>query len=585
MKAHMAVLKNDLNFRIRLAFWVLGAVLAFAQAWTSRFHVEDNTISYLDMGNYFFHGHYWSIINGFWAPLYAFLLGLTMTLFRPSLYWEFPTVHLVMFFIFLFAMACFDYFVRQVIKFAYVGGPERKNSGEQDWAWITIAYTLFLWASLQLIGLDDIYPEMLIAGFFYLACGLLLTIYSERASWKAFLALGVVLGLSYLTKSAVLPISLLILLIAWLLARHKTRYLMISAIAFVAIAAPFIAALSSQKGRLTWGEAILYDYAVSANRIAHIHWQGDAAMPAAHPTRKLFPAPATYEFRETFQGTFPPEYDISYWYEGVKPQFHFRRQMEVLRVCLGWEFETVFRWLNGVLLTTLFLVLYESGCGWRILKDILRYWFLILPTLAAALFHAAIYYHPKYLAASFVVLLLCLFLSAASSPYLAKSRLLSGVAVLQFAVFLGLVGLPLMLHLFGIHPFHARGPKTATYPEIAQQAVEMGLRPGDEIASLNYSNTSGLTMWAHLAHVHVIAEVHYHNTWQPEEETVNFWKADPQTREKVMQKLAQTGARAVVSQDKPIGARAEGWSEIGTTGYYLYWLKPTEQPRTGTPAS
>ena len=585
VKARMAIRKTDLSFKMRLIFWVLGAVLAFAQAWFSRFQVWDNTISYLDMGNYFFHGHYASIINGFWAPVCAFLLGLTMTLFRPSLYWEYPTVHLVMFLMFLFTMACFDYFLRQVMQFGYGGGPSKKNSGEQDWAWITIGYTLFLWSSLQLIGLGDIDPEMLVAGLFYLACGLLVAIYVGRASWKEFLALGVAIGLSYLTKSAVLPICLLILLIAWLSAKQKARYVMISAITFVAIAAPFIAALSSQKGRFAWGESIKYDYAVSVNRIPHIHWQGGALTPAAHPTRELFAAPATYEFREPFQGTFPPEYDISYWYEGVKPQFHLRRQLEVLRVCLLWEFETLFRWLNGVLLTTLFLVLYETGRGWRILKDFLRYWFLIIPTLFRAIFHAMVYYHPNYLAASFVVLLLCLFLSAAPSDSLARSRLLSGVAVLQCAVFFCLVGLPLMLDLFNIHPLHARAAEKATYPEIAQKASEMGLRPGDEIASLNYSNTSGLTMWAHLAHAQIIAEVHSHDTWQPEEEAESFWKADPLTQEKIMQKLSQTGARAVISQDKPSGAGAEGWLEIGTTGYYLYWLKPAEAPRTGTPAS
>lgn len=582
----MTATETTLDFRIRLSFWALGTVLGFSQAWTSRFQASDNTISYLDMGNYFFRGHLWSIINGFWAPINAFLLGLAVALFRPSLYWEFPTVHLVAFLVFLFTMICFDYFLLQAIQFAYVDGPERSNTGEQDWPWIMIAYTLFFWASLRLIGLEDMHPEMLIAGFFYLACGLLVTIYLGRADWKAFLALGVILGLSYLTKWAVLPISLLILFIVWLCAKTKTRHVMISVITFVVIVAPFIAALSIQKGRFTWGEPIKYDYAVSVNRIAHIHWQGDAQMPAAHPTRKLFAAPATYEFREPLKGTFPPQYDISYWYEGVKPQIHLRQQLEALRIYLYWEFETVFRLLNGVLLTTLFLVLYETGRGWGILQDVLRYWFLFIPALATALFHALVYYHPKYLAASLVVLLLCLFLSAASSSNLAGSRLLSGVALLQFVVFSGLVGLPLMLHLVGIRSLQAREQlERATYPEIAQQAVDMGLRPGDEIASLNYSNTSGLTMWAHLAHVQIVAEVHDHSTWQPEEATVNFWKTDRETQEKLMQKLWQTGARAVISQDKPLGAGAKGWLEIGTTGYYLYWFRPPVEPRMGTPAS
>ena len=190
----------------------------------------------------------------------------------------------------------------------------------------------------ELIGVDKITPDMLVAGFFYLSCGLLVTISSGRAKWRTFLGLGVTLGLSYLTKFVVLPVSLLILVIAWLAAKQKARYVVISAIAFVALAAPFIAALSVQKGRFTYGEAARYDYAVSVNRIPHYHWQGDSKMPLAHPTRQIFAAPATFEFREPFKGTYPPEYDISYWYEGVKPQVHFRQQMQVLASNLFCEF-------------------------------------------------------------------------------------------------------------------------------------------------------------------------------------------------------------------------------------------------------
>ena len=142
-----------------------------------------------------------------------------------------------------------------------------------------------------------------------------------------------------------------------------------------------------------------------------------------------------------------------------------------------------------------------------------------------------------------------------------------------------------MLQLLNTHPHLTRESQGAPYPEIAQKALEMGLKPGDEIASLNYSNTSGLTMWAHLARVQIIAEVHYHDTWQPEEQTTNFWKADPETQTKVMQKLSETGARAVISQDKPSGPGAEGWLEIGATGYYLYWLKPVAESLGGTRAN
>ena len=570
----MTATETNLNFRIRLTFWALGSVLGFAQAWTSRLDAIDYTVSYLEMGSYFFHGHHGAIINGFWNPLYALLYGLTMTAFKPSMYWEYPMVHLLVFIIFLLTMFCFDYFLRQLMRLRSDFDLGKKGSSELDWVWITIGYSLFLWSSMQLIEVNKETPDMLVAGFFYLSCGLLLTISTGRAKWGTFLGLGLTLGLSYLTKFAVLPISLLILVTTWLVAKQKGRYLVISAIAFLAIAAPFIAALSAQKGRFTYGESTRYDYAVSVNHIPHHHWQGNSRMPLKHPTRQIFAIPATFEFREPFKGTYPPEYDLTFWYEGVKPRVHFRQEIKVLACNLFYEFETLFFSLNGMLLTTPFLVLYATGRGWLILKDVLRYWFLIVPSVATAGLYALVYYNPQYLAAPFVVLLLCLLLSAPFTVAPVMSRLLSGVAVLQFVMFFGLVGLPALLHLIDMHPWHSREAARASYQQVAEKAAEMGLRPGDPIASLNASN-QGNAMWAHLARVQIIAEVYY---WpgQPEGAANNFWNADPLTQERVIQKLSQTGARAVISQDTPRGTWAGRWEEIGTTGYYLYWLKPAD---------
>ena len=82
-----------------------------------------------------------------------------------------------------------------------------------------------------------------------------------------------------------------------------------------------------------------------------------------------------------------------------------------------------------------------------------------LPCVATAGLYALVYYTTQYVAASFVVLLLCLFLSTAFTVALRKSRLLSGVAVLQFVMFFGLVGFPSLLHVVDIHPSTLGWPK------------------------------------------------------------------------------------------------------------------------------
>jgi hypothetical protein len=562
---------KSLNLRIRLGFWILGSILGFLQAWAVRLDANDNTVSYLDMTRYFFQGHRQALINGFWSPLYAVLLGFPVHVMKPSIYWEYPTVHLVAFFIFLFAMACFDYFLRQSPQLRSESVREGADCSMLGAAWTTMGYSMFLWSSLQLTGVDTPSPDMLVAGLFYLSCGLLLNIWSGRAKWASFLLLGVVLGLSYLTKFGVLPISLLILVTASLLAKRKARYVAISTVAFVAIILPFIAALSAQKGRITTGEEVTYDYVIGVNRIADYHWQGDQSMPAKHPTRQIFQSPPTFEFKEPWKGTYPPQYDISYWYDGAVPQIHLGQEIHVLVKNLFWELRTAFFSLNGVLVTTLALLFYESGRRRFFIKDVLRFWFLVVPSVATAVLYAVFYYNPKLLAAPFVVLFLCLFSIAAFPAALPKSRWLPAVAALQFAMFCILVCFPVLLHAFE-YRHQTRIAEQTSYQAVAKGALAMGLRPDDCIASLDASN-GGTAMWAHLARAQIVAEVFYRPS-RHDPATSDFWDADPETQQQIIERLSQTGARAVVSQDAPTGPSADRWLEIGASGYYLYWLKP-----------
>lgn len=562
------------NFKTRLFFWVLGAALAFGQAWTSRLDADDNTVTYLDIGNNFFHGHHAAIINGFWSPVYSLLFGLTTALFKPSLYWEYPATHFLLLAIFLFTMACFDYFLCELLQFRkdFVAGKE--NCSPPDWVWVTIGYSMFLWSTLKWTQVDRVTTDLLVAGFLYLSFGFLIKISSGRASWKTFLWLGVSLGFIYLTKFFLLPICLLILVVAGFIAKQSRRFIAISAAVLVLIAVPYIAALSIQKGKFTYGETATFDYAVSINRIPRYHWQGDATTRLLHPTRQIFTAPDAFEFNSPLKGTFPPQYDISYWYQGISKKVHFGQELKVLARNLHLELDTLIFSLGGILLPTLFLAL---GHGRMVSQDVARYWFLILPCVAIAILFALVYYIPQYVAASFVVLLLCLFFSAVIIRR--ESRLLPGVAVLYLAVFLSLVGFPPLLHAFDVHPFHSLAPRGASYEQVAEAALQMGLKPGEQVASLNDSNF-GASEWAHLVHLRIVAEIPYisgvpdgepYSFWNTHAN--NFWNADPQTQAKVLEKFSQAGAVAVISQDKPSGPGASHWQEMGNTRYYLYWLK------------
>jgi hypothetical protein len=535
-----------------------------------------DTVSYLDMGDYIRHGHWFQAINGLWNPLYAGLLGLTMAVFRPSPYQEYPLVHALLFFIFLFALASFDFFLRELILLR----TERESTNELStpiWVWRTIGYTVFLWTSLQLIGVAEENPDMIVAAFFFLACGFLIRIRRGVAGWSTYLALGLVLGLGYLTKAVMFPISLLCFAVA-LFAGRSLRLgiprVLGSLLIFLAVSGPFMVTLSATKGRLTFGETGRYNYAVHVNNLPPVHWRGEKAESGlpVHATRKIFERPATFEFESPLGGTYPVWYDPTYWYEGVKVHFDSREEARTISKNLRWEIELFF-YLNGSIVAAWIVLFYVGDRKLQVLRDLSDYWFLFVPAISTLVLYSLVHWEPRYIAPFLAVTIVCCFLSIRLPDTIESRRLFPAVAVLMSVMLI----LPLGPGRFRLNSgfFDLLSPAMDdpnSDQAVAAEMYRIGLHPGERIASLWFSNL-GMSNWAHLAGVRIIAEVYY---WPGRPETLvnDFWAADPATQEKVIQVLASTGASAVVSQEAPRGSHDAGWVRVARSQYYVYWLRP-----------
>jgi hypothetical protein len=192
-----------------------------------------------------------------------------------------------------------------------------------------------------------------------------------------------------------------------------------------------------------------------------------------------------------------------------------------------------------------------------------------------------VHLEPRYLAPFLVVTILCLFFSAHLPASQDNRRLISAVAVLIFAMFLCPLGNTSM-HIKGaIYDILGRSRVDPnSHQEVAEEMYQLGLRPGDRIASLEYScfNTA---QWARLARVRIVAEVPYWPQNLFDLSANNFWEADSKTQRNVIQALAKTGARVAVSQLAPPAAVASGWQRVGTTQYYLYWLNQVSPVSSG----
>jgi hypothetical protein len=567
---------------VRGLFWGMAILLGFLQAWASRMDMVNDTISYLDMGDYIFAGQWSKAITGIWNPLYACFLGLTLHIFRPSPYWEYPVVHLLLFAIFLVAAGCFNFFLREMILFH-----RRQNDGASApiWVYLTAGYIFFLWSSLGLIRVSETNPDMLVAAFFYLGCAFLVRTRRSQAEWWAYLGMGLALGLAYLTKSVMFPVSALCLAVLLLIDIRRSRGVsraIVAFLVFLCVSMPFVTALSISKRKLTFGESGVYNYLVHVNGLPYSHSQGGSGddPPLLHPTQRVFERPATFKFEGSVAGSYPVWYDPSYWYEGAKPKFRLHEMAVTLLANLRELTYLVLIAFNGSLCSGLFLLFYVSGRGRLILRDIAGFWFLLIPALAALFLYAFVHIETRYIAPFLVVVILSLWFSVNLRPSSEARHLLPATALLLVLMFFSPIGPDAIRKntssvLEFLKPFHTQPNRNQ---EVVSALYAMGLTSGDRIASLEYANCAvrlssceGVATWARLGHFKVVAEVNY---WPESLSTRDnsFWASDTVTQEKVIQALAESGARVVLSRQSPRGVGAGGWHQVGNTPYYMRWL-------------
>jgi hypothetical protein len=376
---------------LKAAFWVIAVSLGLLQTWATRHYMNPDGVSYLDVADAYWRGDWGMAINGYWSPFYSWILGLPLAISSPTSYWEATVVHFTNFGVYLGALICFEFFWRSLSDCQCNQGTESRTGdcvALPSWAWWAIGYSLFIWASLNLISVREVTPDMAVAAFVYLAAGLILRINCGSASWRTFALLGIVLGFGYLTKAAMFPLAFVFLGASLVANRNWRRtgpLVLLALLLFLAVSAPFVSALTERKGRLTFGDSGKLNYAWFVNGVTwHVHWQGndDGSGAPVHPTRKLHDMPAIYEFVTPIGGTYPPWYDPAYWYEGVKLDFDLGKQVGVLASNASVYFDLFARERADLLVGTIVLYL----LGRRRLSTVQERalpWMLLTPALAA----------------------------------------------------------------------------------------------------------------------------------------------------------------------------------------------------------
>lgn len=559
-----STLSSDETFtrRLRVASWCAAIVIGVLQVWAHRNRVSPDGISYIEMAERAARGDWHALVNGYWSPLYPFLLSLAFRMVHPPIQWEFTLVHVVNFVLYLFSFGCFEFFLRELFA---ARAKEQAREQLQPFSarlfW-TLGCLLFFWVSLVWLTPAMTTPDMTVAALVYLATGRLLRIHRGYGTTVVFLALGVVLGIGYLAKAPMLLLGLVFQLsTVALLARATKSYGkaigrgLLTFVVFAGISAPLIVALSAQKHRVTFGDAGRINYAEYVDHVPlFAHWQGEPAGTGtpAHPTRQILSDPAMYEFAQPVHGSYPPWYDPSYWYEGVRPHFAWQGQLHVfLRVAndyLKLVSRTGALW---VVFVALALLVKKTG---KLKLNSGGLWWVWLPSFAALGMYALVHVEQRMVAGYTLVLLVWMIssvrVSRKNESLLSRGAL--AVAILAPALAIAWAAARDIGDLAANKPYEPW--------EVATTLHSMGIDPGTQVGFIGYGSEA---YWAHLAQVRIIAEI-------PTSEESKFLAADTTRKQEIMGRFASVGAQAVVTNNMAIAYSTPGWEQVGDLKYYVW---------------
>ncbi len=161
--------------------------------------VGSDGLAYLDVARAYLR-HDWSLaVNGYWGPLYPWLLAVALRILHPSDAYEFATVQAVNFLIFLLCLYAFH-------KFWYsVADWNRQHKGDgtslpdaYPLGWLFLGYTLFLLKVTWFV--NAVAPDVLVASVVLLIATQVLEI--DRCKRVTdYVVLGLLLALGFYAKA------------------------------------------------------------------------------------------------------------------------------------------------------------------------------------------------------------------------------------------------------------------------------------------------------------------------------------------------------------------------------------------------
>jgi hypothetical protein len=570
-----------LKWRYLSLHLLVGAAVMLVGAIEGRYGKSElygDDISYLDVANMIRAGDWRAALNPLWSIGYPLLLSVARRFFPSTPHGEMAAVFWLNLSIYFVAWIGFLWLLRLMSQ-ALRGDLSRDRDAPLSPFLLICAACVFVTVQTGVGRVSTVGPDLLVTCLFFFASGLALKVCSRPTASNTALW-GVVLGLGFLSKAIFLTLSGIFFLVVigfkgW---RSSIAPLLRTVGVFLLLVIPYSVGLSWALGRPTLGEAGTLNYAFHVNHLKHwMGWQGgpkELGSPV-HPVQMVRANPPVFAFGEPFHVTYPPQFNMVYWYEGYRQFFDFKNLARAL-VENSHALKYVFQEIIPVALVVAlcFFLAFWSQAGDRVwVRRSLNPWILYLPSMLGFLVLLLIHVEGRYVAGFLCVL--------GMAPFLRLDGwggpLRSGVrtAVLLLLVMATVFNASERLHSAARLAVARTDMQSGGQWAVAQYLQKLGLKAGDKVASVSPGNNIRCT-WAYASRVHVVAALG-NDAYDPQNqiEDLHLFFDNPSTQDEVLQLFREQGAVAVVATAIPFDVSSPGWRQVPGSKAWVLLLGPS----------
>jgi hypothetical protein len=548
----------------------LCAILTLPVAWNARAFISSDGVSYLEMAlNTIRYGPRCLLTNGSWSPGYPVLLAVALKLAHPSPVSELIVVHSLDWAICASMYFCFTYFFVNLLRWIHLARGPVLGKRSRFLGTLAFAYTLLFISNLD-VTLWLVGPNIMLEGSVYLVAGVCIRLSLPDARFIHQAALGVLLALAYITKAVMFPLSFVLLAI--FLVRPACRHLgrkgtAVAAVAFLLAASPLVAGLSYSRGRMTFSDIGNLNFAWYVNEVPR-YW--DLQLPDSvtllHTPKTISINPAIVKFDGPIDSTYSYWYDPSYWYDGVKAHLDVRQVLRQFLRFLGIVPTTRPYSTNLLHLSRRWIPLYAGlvafvvlGLRFGNLYQVIRpqFWLILWPAVAVFTF-ACVHAEYRYLVPFVVLAWTTLFAAALVLTGGDRSTAIN----LAVAVWLILTYCPAFAKQLVRNQTR---PAAWQNPAIEAKLQALGIRPGDELASMGFADYA---YDARLVGARFTIQIPNGNhSVPPRDDPAAFSKLPETEVRRTLAILKANGAKALFSAWRPAFDNDSGWVPIGERDY------------------